>query len=324
MNNRTQIRIFTIIGILLILCSVLYIFVSIQNINRAVENNFDEWLKSEEFKVNTFYGFKGYKVYITLGESILTALPSRCGYLATDFLITFKEKYPDIDVQIRDYNFNFLEYISSRYGDSLGYYTTSYKTKYINNKKDISIYELEITLTDATGIKYEAKTYLQYLDEWSTRYYDSEHYPFNRIPVNGERYTIYINDDRSYEIRPNSTKDLERNLDSTLEWYMDEYASPYFTLTNMKMDTTNTGDSNTVHISFSYTNNTQWQPEDAELVFYIYNESDEVIGIMTASVTSVEQNMSKDIVVYKSFKDKQPAYFRVAYVNLRGFEIVFE
>jgi hypothetical protein len=314
MKAKKPNRILAIFGMMLILFSGGFYFYgtqyyAMQDIQQVVEDSVGESSKSKGFEVTVKYGFKGYKVYLTLRNgSDWFEYPSWCGCIGTDFLTSFKEEHADIDAQISEYSFDFVE--STTHSYSSGYYPTTYTAQYSNDQKESSIYQIEIALNDGKT-EYEPETYLEYLNEWSTRKY----YSYERIQLTGEHYRVAINDDDSYTIEPNTEADLERNPDSTLMWYLDEYASQYFTLSNVQTEFTSDRAGNGIEINFRFTNNFNSFSQFARIVFYVYNEDGEVIGTTGGFTSTLEANESGNYVVSEIYADETPAYCRVVYIE---------
>ena len=333
MNNRTKIRIFTIIGVLLIFVGAAKIIADfnadIQAIRQVIEDSIIEPLKSEGYEVEVKYSFNGYKVYLTLSdEDNWFEYASWCGYVATDFLVDMKTLHADTDEQISEYHFEFLKYYRSAYVYSSIYYNTAYTTQYINDPNDPYVYDIKLALNKGQGNdSEEAKTYLEYLKEWSThKYRASDH-----IVMDGEHYTVQRNDDDSYTIKPKTKADLEINPESTLMWYMYEYASTYFTFNNITSEITTDDEGNHIEINFSYTNNLNYGSQHARIAFAIYNEDGKIINLIGGTTPTLEANATGDYVISETYADEIPAYFKIAYVQYfneslkqEGKYIVFE
>ncbi len=187
-----------------------------------------------------------------------------------------------------------------------GYESTAYTAQYSNGGEESSIYEIAIALSEGET-EYESKTYLEYLKEWSTKEYSSS----DNMQLSGEHYTVEINDDDSYTIEPNSAADLERNPNSTLMWYLDEYASQYFTLSNVEAEFTSDDSGNGIGIYFSVTNQMQSLWEYAKVFFYIYNEDGEVIDGIGGTTESLESGESGSYYLSQVYTDETPVDFKV-------------
>ena len=316
MNNRTKIRIFTIIGILLIFFGAAKIIADfygeIQAIHQVIEDGIIESLKSEGYEVSVQYSFDGYKVYLTLSdENNWFEQASWCGYVATDFLIDMKTLHADRDEQISEYHFEFLKPSQSNYTSSSVYYKPAYTAHYINDHKDPYVYELKIALNKGEGDKQgEAKTYLTYLREGSTRYYDLP----DHIVMDGEHYAIELYNNDSYMIKPKADTDLERNPDSSLMWYMDEFSSYFFAFSNIDSKVINKENLHQISLGFNFTNNLETFEKEVIIGIYIYNEQDKVIDAKNIQITYLEPNESKYCFISQSYDDEIPSYFQIVYI----------
>ncbi len=313
MKTKKPQRTIMVIGIILIFCSLIsYIlgdqYYKMQNISQTIEKSFG--VTGKGFKVKTTYGINGYKVYITLNNTDnLFIYSSWCGMTSTNYLKNFKHDHGDIDKQIGEYHFIFLKRYESQYTYSSDYYPTAYTARYINGHDEASLYQIKIGLNDGKK-EAEAKTYLQYLKEWSTQKYRSSDY----IKLNGEHYSVKINDDDSYTIEPISSDDLHRNPDSTLMLYMEEYASQYFAFSNVKMEITNDDSGSKVNINYAITNCMRLTPIDAKIWFYLYNNQGNIIGVIRADNVDLEPNESKEFSILVS-GDEIPSYFRIGFIE---------
>ena len=321
MNNRTKIRVFTIIGVLLIFVGAAKIIADfnadIQAIRQVIEDSIAEPLKSEGYEVKVKYSFDGYKAHLTLNDADNRfEYASFCGGASIKFIRDFKIKHPEVDAQIAEYHFEFLKPSQSTYTSSSVYYKTAYTAHYTNDPYDPYVYEIKLALNKGESKEQgESKAYLTYLSEWSTHEYDrSDH-----IVMEGEHYTVQRNDDGSYTIEPRTDADLERNPDSTLMWYMDEYASQYFIFSNVSFQTdSDDGIGNHMNINFSYNvvPNKHWWANNALIVFYIYNQDGKIIGTVESEVINLlEAYDPSEYIVSATFTDEIPSSFRIAFVK---------
>ncbi|MFA0814618.1 MAG: FxLYD domain-containing protein [Anaerofustis sp.] len=320
-------------GIVLLVATVFawyagYQYYKMQDITTAVTSEIQTAYQSKFFLVETKYGITGYKVNIVFSNKDgLFDASSWCGCVGTNFLADMKSDHADIDDQINEYYFQFYTPVKAGGFSSDPSYYMSYCANYTNPQEEASVYQIKLALRKGyADSEAEAKTKLEYLKEWSTHEYHS----WDEIQLSGEHFRVKAGEnDEPYEILPLAKTDTERNPDSTLMWYLDEYASRYFSFSNVSSKIIITDAENKIEINFTFTNNSPRYSQDAVIIFYIYNEQGEVIGTAGGLTPTLAANESGEYVVSETFTDETPSYFRVAYVEYfiddeDGKYIVFE
>lgn len=317
MNNRTQIRIFTIIGILLIyfgLTTQLFSWTKV-NINESIEDCFDSSYKSTGFEIRSDLDLDkmGYEVWITLNdENNWFTQDSWCGCIATEFLTTFKRDFKDLDEEIFYYHFIFLaeNENSSKNENS----NIQFTADYANDQNKTSIYQIPITLYK-DGKAYASRTYLEYYKDWSSHEYLPYAYPYQFTPAEGEHYKLLIDEEAStYSVEPISAADTERNPDSSLMWYMDEFSSYFFTINNIEAFTECDATENRIDISLTFSNQLDDLDLKAFVKFYIYNGEEELIGMTDIQTSALLPGESENLLVSEAFTDETPFFFKIVYV----------
>lgn len=342
MNSKTQIRIFTIIGVLLVIVGFTLKldwlsflnhdqtdststntlensqvddgFLLLRDIYRTVENNIDGKYKSEGYEVKIVPDDEYYEVYITLNdEENRFEYSSYCGGVATGFLEILKRDHADINNKVSAYHFEFLKTHYIAVGSSgSDYSSTAFSATYLNKQNESVPSPIKLSLKAGnTSTEYDAKTFLQYLKEWSTHDYTL----IENINLHGDHFTATIFEDNSFEIKPKDSADSERNPDSTLKRYLEEYASQFFTLSAVRSNITTDNTQSQIEISFTYTNHIDLYPIIPKVVFYIYNAQDELIDVITTKTLEFEMNEPNDYDFEVIYTDDTPAYFEIAYVD---------
>lgn len=324
MKRREPSRFLAICGILLILASIAAfaigsygyhkqeeIAAALEEINAGVKANIYDSYQSDGFSVETTYGKSdGYQVYITLNhENNSFDNPSLCGCIGTDILSRVKED-ENLDGQIAAYHFSFLITKQSDEGSSTFYTEKTFTADYDNRNTEESAYEVRLAMNEGTE-KGVAKTYLQYLSAWATRSYTLSDNPTTL----GNDYQMQIHEDGSYEILPVGEHALERNPLNALSWYMDEYTSQYFILSDIDEDIVTNQYGSWIRINFRYTNNIPTDTQRALIMCFVYNADGEVIARLGGFTPTLEPNESYDLSLSQTFKEEVPTEFRFVYVR---------
>ena len=118
----------------------------------------------------------------------------------------------------------------------------------------------------------------------------------------------------TYSVEPNSDADTDRNPDSSLMWYMDEFSSYFFSISNIDAITVCDAIENRINISFTITNNLDDLDLKAFVKFYIYNGEEELIGTAGAQTSSLLPSESENLLISEAFTDETPFFYRIVYV----------